>query len=88
MDSEQISLVRRLVLATLLELGLTGAEPMSEMALLSNTQQAGRRFQCASVRAVWFPGCRCLDFFADDGRLLKAVELPSLPCAVPAQKVA
>jgi hypothetical protein len=72
-----IESIRRLVLATLAELGMPDANwsLVKETVLRRDRSHTGRRFAYAGVRAVWFPEANVVDFFAEDGTFLKTVPL-------------
>jgi hypothetical protein len=81
----QLEILREIVLRTLAELGIPDADwsLVSQTSLLRDAEHPGRRFQFDGIRAIWFSDRSEIDFFAEDGRLLTSVTVPTLRVARP-----
>jgi hypothetical protein len=67
--------IRDLVRRTLQELGLADAKPIGESLLTLAGYYVGREFKFTGVRAVWIASQGQIKFFADEGRVLRVVEV-------------
>ena len=67
--------IRDLVCRTLEELGLADAAPTGESLLTLAGYYVGREFRFADVRAVWMASQGQIKFYADDGVVMRVVDL-------------
>jgi hypothetical protein len=67
--------IRDLVHRTLPDLGLADAAPSGESLLTLAGYYVGREFRFAGVRAVWMASQGQIKFYADDGAVLRVVDL-------------
>jgi hypothetical protein len=74
MDPSTESL-RDLVRRTLDDLGLANAQPIGESLLTLAGYYVGREFRFNGVRAVWMASLGQIKFYADDGAVLRVVDL-------------
>jgi hypothetical protein len=70
-----IEFIRNLVRRSLEELGLADAAPTGETLLTLAGYYVGREFKFAGVRAVWMASQGQIKFYADDGAVLRVVDL-------------
>jgi hypothetical protein len=67
--------LRELVRRTLDDLGLADAQPIGESFLTLAGYYVGREFRFTGVRVVWMASQGQIKFYADDGTVLRVVEL-------------
>ena len=70
--------LRELVRRTLDDLGLADAQPIGESFLTLAGYYVGREFRFTGVRAVWMASQGQIKFYADDGAVLRVVDLGEL----------
>ena len=66
---------RDLVRRTLGDLGLADAQPIGESFLTLADYYVGREFRFTGVRVVWMASQAQIKFYADDGAVLRVVEV-------------
>jgi hypothetical protein len=71
--------LRDLIRRTLDDLGLADAQPIGESFLTLAGYYVGREFRFTDVRAVWMAAQGQIKFYADDGAVLRIVDLGE-PC--------
>ena len=67
--------IRELVCRTLAELGMADAMPQGEILLTLAGYYVGREFRFAGIRAVWMASQGQIKFYADDGGVMRVVDL-------------
>jgi hypothetical protein len=67
--------LRDLIRRTLDDLGLANAQPIGESLLTRADYYVGREFRFTGVRAVWMASQGQIKFYADDGAVLRVVDL-------------
>jgi hypothetical protein len=67
--------IRKLVVATLPELGLPEPQPIGESMLMLAGYVVGREFRFAGVRVVWMVSQEQIKFHGDDDEVLRVVIL-------------
>jgi hypothetical protein len=67
--------LRGLIRRTLDDLGLGDAQPIGESFLTLAGYYVGREFRFTGVRAVWMASQGQIKFYADDGELLRVVNV-------------
>jgi hypothetical protein len=68
-----ISRIRRFVVESLPELGLSRTQPNWEMPLVSDGKSLGCRFEFDQVRAYWFAARQAIEFYRPDWVPIKVV---------------
>jgi hypothetical protein len=66
---------RDLIRRTLDDLGLANAQPIGESFLTLAGYYVGREFRFTGVRAVWMASQGQIKFYADDGAVLRVVDV-------------
>jgi hypothetical protein len=67
--------IRELVRRTLRELGLADAQPIGESFLTLAGYYVGQEFRFVGARAVWMASQEQVKFYADDGAVLRVVDV-------------
>jgi hypothetical protein len=67
--------IRDLVCRTLQQLGLVDYAPLGESLLTLAGYYVGREFRFVGARAVWMASQERIKFYADDGQVMRVVEV-------------
>jgi hypothetical protein len=81
MNCAQVESIRKLVQATLAELGMPDANwsLVNETILVRDRHFAGRRFGFAGIRAVWLADQGIVEFYDENDDLLRVVTVSPDP---------
>ena len=74
-DDTPFSSIRQIVLDTLPELGVSKPANVKTVVLTRDGYCVGHRFLFDGIQAVWLMDESVIRFYADDGSLLKTVEV-------------
>jgi len=72
-SNPQVEAVYALTSAGFAELGISDPNRFHRTFLLRDMQYAGQRFHCDGWQAVWLLGGHSIDFYDEEGRLVKTL---------------
>lgn len=75
MSNPQVEAVYALTSEGFAELGISDPNRVHRTFLLRDMQYAGQRFDCDGWQAVWLLGGHSVDFYDEEGRLVKTLPL-------------
>jgi hypothetical protein len=74
-SNPQVEAVYALTSAGFAELGLPDPNRLHRTFLLRDMQYAGQRFDCDGWQAIWLLGSDSIDFYDEEGNLVKTLPL-------------